>query len=115
MALNKFSDTPNYKHDHPDDRYLGTWYYNDCYVAGSTLIVRHSDEPSDCATHSCVGWNYFHPTNKCGGLGEDRTRCEIQLEGIPGYNNDANWAAACAMMFLGREYLDRYCSHKCGN
>lgn len=106
MTVKKFSDTPNFGQRLEDGRYLGTWYYCDCYVCGTTLLVRHGDEPGDYASCSKLGYNEFDPTLKIGGLGENRPWCEVKVEGIPGYENNTDRAGLCACAYLGREVID---------
>ena len=110
--LKKFSNTPNYKHDHDNYRYLGTWYYNDCYVYDSTLIIRYGDEPHQNMTCGNCGWNNYSSDSKVGGVGNGKNRCELDIEGIDGQTFDVVWAKVCALMVLGSEYLDTPCQIK---
>ena len=105
--MTMFSDTPIFQHDSKCCKYIGTWYGHDCYTCRDTLIVRYGNEKSEYSSSGCVGWNPYHPLSKMGGLGEGRTRVEVEIEGIEGYGSDLGKAQISALAFLGRQYLDQ--------
>jgi hypothetical protein len=105
-----FGNKPIWKHDREGDRYIGTWYGCDCYVAddslglgGSTLIVRDGDNPDAYGSSPCIGYNTYAADMRLGGLGLGRTRGQYAIE-----SSCDGWIKAelCALAFLGREYLD---------